>query len=162
MRKCNKCFIEKVLLDFPKNKYMPLGRNYTCNQCMKQITAEYRAKNPDKRKATVKRSNDKPESRQRMNKWRRDNPDKQTPIRNRYRARKLGNGGKHTAAEWQALKNGYGNRCLACGCSMCKLTEDHVLPLAMGGTDDIGNIQPLCRSCNSRKHAKYIDYRHDK
>ena len=39
-----------------------------------------------------------------------------------------------------------------------KLTEDHIFPLSMGGTDYIWNIQPLCQSCNTRKHAKYIAY----
>ncbi len=40
-----------------------------------------------------------------------------------------------------------------------KLSADHVIPLARGGAHDIENIQPLCRRCNSRKHAQTIDYR---
>ena len=40
-----------------------------------------------------------------------------------------------------------------------KLTEDHIMPLSMGGTDYIDNIQPLCQSCNTRKHARKVDYR---
>ncbi|MFF5029237.1 HNH endonuclease signature motif containing protein [Streptomyces collinus] len=34
------------------------------------------------------------------------------------------------------------------------LTADHIVPKAAGGTDDPENIQVLCRSCNSRKHAQ--------
>ena len=30
-------------------------------------------------------------------------------------------------------------------------TEDHIVPLNQGGTDDIGNIQPLCYQCNFGK-----------
>lgn len=33
------------------------------------------------------------------------------------------------------------------------LTGDHITPLAHGGTNDLANIQILCRPCNSRKHA---------
>jgi 5-methylcytosine-specific restriction endonuclease McrA len=39
------------------------------------------------------------------------------------------------------------------------LTRDHVVPLKHGGLNTIENIQPLCGSCNSRKHLKHIDYR---
>jgi 5-methylcytosine-specific restriction endonuclease McrA len=39
------------------------------------------------------------------------------------------------------------------------LTEDHVVPLSLGGSNDIDNIQPLCKSCNSSKRGRHIDYR---
>jgi hypothetical protein len=32
---------------------------------------------------------------------------------------------------------------------------DHVLPLAMGGTDDVDNLQILCRKCNRGKRDRY-------
>lgn len=63
--------------------------------------------------------------------------------------------------EWTALKVAYGFRCLACGQHEpdIKLTIDHVLPLSLGGTNAIGNIQPLCGPCNSSKGATEKDYR---
>ena len=52
----------------------------------------------------------------------------------------------------------YGRECLCCG-SAEKIALDHVVPITKGGADDVGNLQPLCRSCNSKKGTKIIDYR---
>ncbi len=76
----------------------------------------------------------------------------------RYRARKLGSSGTHSQTEWEKLKESYGNACVCCKDGNVKLTEDHILPLSKGGSDDISNIQPLCKPCNSRKKDKYIVY----
>lgn len=63
------------------------------------------------------------------------------------------NGGKHTQAQWEYLKLAYNNQCQICFIKEPKiiLTKDHIISIKNGGTDDISNIQPLCRSCNSKK-----------
>lgn len=73
-----------------------------------------------------------------------------------YQIRKNNVDGFFTHNEWETLKAQY-----AYTCPMCKrkepdikLTADHVIPISKGGCNNICNIQPLCRSCNSKKQTK--------
>jgi 5-methylcytosine-specific restriction endonuclease McrA len=66
--------------------------------------------------------------------------------------------GEYTIEEWLALIAQHGYACVACK-ERKPLTADHVVPLSQGGANTIDNIQPLCRSCNSAKGNKIIDYR---
>jgi 5-methylcytosine-specific restriction endonuclease McrA len=52
----------------------------------------------------------------------------------------------------------YGEKCLACG-SIENIALDHIKPVSKGGVNKIENLQPLCKSCNSKKGSKTIDYR---
>lgn len=76
----------------------------------------------------------------------------------RRRAREKAAVGTFTAQEWVDLCAQYDNQCLCCG-KATKLVRDHVRPLALGGTNDISNIQPLCQPCNRRKGTSSTDYR---
>jgi 5-methylcytosine-specific restriction endonuclease McrA len=77
------------------------------------------------------------------------------------RTRKTQVGGFHTAAEWYELCEFYEFKCLRCGKQypFDNLTLDHVKPVSKGGSSFIWNTQPLCKSCNSIKGDKEIDYR---
>lgn len=75
------------------------------------------------------------------------------------RAKKKNNGGTYSLQEWNDLCAKYGHRCLACGRSDVELTVDHIVPIKFGGSNDISNLQPLCKSCNSKKNVRIIDYR---
>jgi len=68
--------------------------------------------------------------------------------------------GRHTYGEWETLKAQYNWTCPCCKRkeSEVKLTEDHIIPLSKGGSDNIENIQPLCQRCNSKKHARVVKY----
>lgn len=76
----------------------------------------------------------------------------------RQRRRKQTISGRHTAEQWAEVLARYNYQCLCCG-SMDNIQKDHVMPIAMDGTDNIDNLQPLCATCNNRKGARYIDYR---
>lgn len=64
--------------------------------------------------------------------------------------------GRHTRREWDRLVKEFGGVCLRCGDP--DVTKDHIIPLCAGGSDDIENLQPLCRECNSGNHT-CIDYK---
>jgi len=53
-----------------------------------------------------------------------------------------------------------GYQCKSCG-SQDDLSIDHITPLSKGGSDDLDNLQLLCRSCNSSKGDSYDNSRQE-
>lgn len=49
--------------------------------------------------------------------------------------------------------------CVCCLSSDHHLTKDHILEICFGGSDSIGNLQPLCRKCNSSRRTGMRDLR---
>lgn len=179
---CNKCGASKQLSEYYKNATISDGYSKTCKACKKKYQSEWRKQNRENHRkysreyyrthseerseyykewsglnAAKKREYDKT--------WRKSNPERMRQRRKiengRRRARLQNAEGSYTVDEWIEIKEKYGNSCLACGETEdnVKITPDHVVPLAIGGSNSIENIQPLCWSCNARKQARYIDYR---
>lgn len=57
--------------------------------------------------------------------------------------------------DWRRLVQRHDHRCAYCHARK-PLTADHVVPLSRGGLHTIGNLLPACKSCNSRKHTRYL------
>jgi 5-methylcytosine-specific restriction endonuclease McrA len=55
-----------------------------------------------------------------------------------------------SGAQWTALTAAWGG-CAYCGASTTPLQRDCVLALSRGGRYTLGNIVPVCRSCNASK-----------
>lgn len=174
--KCNICSIEKDISLFRKAKNTKSGHCNPCKECSNKRNAIIRSKNKEyysvHNKEWRKKNADK--NRERKRKWNSENyAEKIKPYQQKYRQEhkeekyasnrkyrnlKLNCEGSHTESEWRILLEFYGNRCLACN-SKENLSRDHVVPLSKGGTDYIENIQSLCKSCNSKKKDKEIDFR---
>lgn len=83
----------------------------------------------------------------------RAHPEKVNARNQNYRAQKANALGSYSAAEFKVMCEAQGGKCAICK-KQAKLTADHITPLARGGSNLIVNIQGLCLSCNTRKHAK--------
>jgi hypothetical protein len=64
--------------------------------------------------------------------------------------------------EWVQKVEQYEHKCARCGVQQdddIVLQADHIIPLSLGGHDEIENIQPLCHACNSSKNATVHNYK---
>ena len=125
----------------------------------KRNAQNWNRRNPEKVKAARRKhyENHREEKAAYVRTWRRANREKCRQYEHASRTRKAENGGSHTVEEWLALCAAYDGKCACCGAE--EQTLDHIVPVLLGGSNDIENIQPLCRSCNSSKGAKELDYR---
>ena len=63
---------------------------------------------------------------------------------------------QHHPGVKRPFRKGTWYRCVSCGgwFSKSQITVDHRIPKRDGGTDDLWNLQPMCRSCNSSKRDR--------
>lgn len=78
------------------------------------------------------------------------------------RPKKISKG--YEKSDWGEMLQFFENKCICCGHQFTvgedRPTKDHIIPTISGGSDDITNLQPLCRQCNSSKGADHqTDYR---
>lgn len=92
----------------------------------------------------------------RVKRWVAANPDKVRVNRGRRRALLRNAAGSHTDIEILGLLKRQRCRCANCSKRLLgrRYHVDHVMPLFLGGSNYIANIQILCESCNRKKNAK--------
>ncbi len=169
----NKRRYEREYYQQHKDKALARSREWALkhHERYKQRLRDYHARDPEKHRQQAREWNKRAieeqgeafheKNRERSRIYRQNNPDKiRARSNNAFARRKRQAEGKWTADEFKTLCDHYGNVCLRCGASK-RLHVDHIVPLVKGGRNDITNLQPLCHSCNSRKHTDDTDYRPD-
>ncbi len=127
-----------------------------------QYSRMWRERNPEKVKEINRRYRlaHQDQRRNGYRQWMRKNIDK---VKERWknntirrRALKRNTDGVHTYEQFLDVCESFGWRCAYCGCELNPntVTEDHVIPLSRGGSNDISNIVPACKFCNSSKGNK--------
>jgi len=169
VKTCNKCKQTKPLSDFHKDKKGKFGVARRCKDCvneyskqyrssrreeMKQRSADWRARNPDKvlkhRREYYQKNS--PRMKEYVKQYLKDHPEVKARVRVLRRLQKQAKRFVVTAKDMRRLLS---QPCYQCG-SMVQLSIDHVIPLSRGGSHGIGNLATLCRKCNSSKGSKLL------
>lgn len=125
--------------------------------------AKYRAANPEKERVRIAEwaAANRERGRARSAKWYADNPEATRINCHNRRALKRELGGKLSNGLAERLFKLQRGKC-ACGCKQPLGTDyhrDHIIPLALGGTNTDDNMQLLTATCNLSKGAKHpIDF----
>ncbi len=172
-RNCTKCKTEKSLEEFAIKSSGKYGRKSACKVCCAALDRKRYDENVERERARCRAYGlanlEKENARKRQyiidnpfykRDWQRKNSDKVIAYAHKHRTL-INNSTEHyTAEEWISLCERYNYTCLACGKNDVPMTVDHVIPVSLGGSNGIDNIQPLCKPCNCSKGARHsTDYR---
>lgn len=186
---CSKCGETKHLSEFHRNSARADGLQKMCKACVKANASAWylanrdrvaanssawkeanrervnsastarRSKNPEKHRAAVAkwRKNNPETAKKKLYEWRANNKAKLRINQHNYMARKVGELSSGLADKLVRLQRG---KCACCGLPLGDDYHlDHIMPLALGGTNTDDNIQLLRSTCNLQKHAKHpVDF----
>lgn len=139
------------------------NKNAKINPERKSATnAKWKADNKERiRLATVQRNQEKREViRSQNSAWKKANPEAVKIYKQNRRARKRSNGGVLSRGLSEKLFTLQRAKCACCGLPLGDNYHlDHIMPLALGGSNTDDNIQLLRQRCNNQKYSKHpIDF----
>lgn len=165
IKRCSFCGNEKPLAEFNRDSKNKDGIGCRCKSCDKERLNNWKKLNPAYMEEWRRLNYSYFKEWRRLNpgystiasrRWRENNPEKRKVLRCNYRARKNNSDGTHTAEDIKLLFVLQKKKCAVCRVSITKNHHvDHVIPLALGGSNKKDNLQLLCPSCNRKKHAKH-------
>lgn len=163
MKTCSKCGETKPFDSFGKHALGRDGLQPACKKCLNAQAAEWYAQNKERKSVTQAKwqAENKEKREAKKAEWRANNKDKWVMYNHNRRARRITAGGKLTAGLSDLLFKLQRGKC-ACGCGKPLGDDyhlDHIMPLALGGTNTDDNIQLLRKTCNLKKGTKHpIDF----
>ena len=169
-KQCSQCGQVKNIDQFFNRKQSRDGRTPHCKQCGIAATSKWKKSNKQAVKLSGRRSYLKNRELflEKQKTWRKQNPARAAEIRKKWQV-----SNRPKCANYQLIRrtqkrqNGvflilprelkrlYSSPCRMCG-TQKDITADHVIPIRRGGRHSIGNLQPMCKACNSSKSDKFM------
>ena len=172
MRICTNCNIE-----YPESEFY--NKQNRCKNCAKAYAKAWAKANPDKVKKSWKKANKKAWQKQKQDQeyilkrklyrqatsatrtarakaWNQANKEKfNFHVTTSKIKQKMSKEAKAYKILDKEIKRLYSSPCFFCG-STEKITMDHIIPISRSGNHSVGNLQPLCKSCNSSKKSRLV------
>lgn len=133
--------------------------NWDCVECVRIRNKNWREENKDQVLELDRMwfKNNRERKLGHCKKWRDENPDKVRQYSLNAHARKKGADGFYTNHDVNKIREKQKNKCAEPTCKKDLSNGyhvDHIMPLALGGSNWPSNLQCLCPSCNMSKGAK--------
>lgn len=95
--------------------------------------------------------------------WQKNNPDKVREYWIRRRCAKANAEGTHTADDVASIYSRQNGLCVYCDADLSLgYHVDHIMPIALGGSNWPDNLQCLCQKCNQSKNKSHPDDWHER